>query len=436
MVTTITFKGHKDPQDPKLVKLEMIFYKTGYTRVPRIVNISGAYKSWDQKSQSFKSTGSEYVKKNQLLLDIKEKYLQVAEQWVKEGHNFSALQWADCFKKQEEEKPETKVLTVLQTIEERIHFFKNNEKYKNGKIIKSEGTAKNYQGFRNSLQEFTQNKYNTPLSRYHFTDITQQFLLDYTLYLEKKGIENGNKAGLRQRLRSLRALVKHAAKEGMYGANPDIFSAVREKMAWGQFESKAVDANIIRRMEFMDRSIFDDREQLHIDMFLFSFYAGGMANVDTINLTWDLINEKEGQIIYERTKFPKLAKPLIIGKIRTILDRYRGKGIENYVFPVYTEKQKTDLQKMRKRNNISDKVSKTLDKVCAVLGVEEKMTWYTARGTFITDMLDDGNSLLHVAEMAGNSARIIEKHYYKNTKKEKLRSRMDAKFGSWGKHAG
>ena len=279
-------------------------------------------------------------------------------------------------------------------------------------------------------------KINTPLSRYHFTDITQQFLLDYTLYLEKKGIENGNKAGLRQRLRSLRALVKHAAKEGMYGANPDIFSAVREKMAWGQFESKAVDANIIRRMEFMDRSIFDEREQLHIDMFLFSFYAGGMANVDTINLTWDLINEKEGQIIYERTKFPKLAKPLIIGKIRTILDKYRGKGIENYVFPVYTEKQKTDLQKMRKRNNISDKVSKTLDKVCAVLGVEEKMTWYTARGTFITDMLDDGNSLLHVAEMAGNSARIIEKHYYKNTKKEKLRSRMDAKFGSWGKHAG
>lgn len=435
MVTTITFKGHKDPQDPKMVKLEMIFYKTGYNRVSRIVNISGAYKNWDVESQSFKSTASEYVKKNQLLLDLKEKYLSVAEQWIKEGHNFSALQWADCFKKGEEKKSETKVLTVLQLIEARIEFFKNFEKFKNGKIVKSEGTAKNYKGFLNSLQEFTQNKYNTPLSRYHFTDITQQFLLDYTLYLEKKGIENGNKAGLRQRLRSFRALVKYAAKEEMYGANPEIFAAVREKMAWGQFESKAVNANIIRRMEYIDRSLFDDREQLHLDMFLFSFYAGGMANVDAINLTWDLINEKEQQIIYERTKFPKLAKPLIIGKIRDILEKYRGTGIDNYVFPVYTEKQKTDLQKMRKRNNFSDKVSKTLDKVCAILGIEEKMTWYTARGTFITDMLDDGNSLLHVAEMAGNSARIIEKHYYKNTKKEKLLTRMNAKFGSWGKDA-
>ena len=37
-----------------------------------------------------------------------------------------------------------------------------------------------------------------------------------------------------------------------------------------------------------------------------------MANVDVVNLTWDMINEKEGMIVYERTKFPKLAKPLLI----------------------------------------------------------------------------------------------------------------------------
>lgn len=34
MYCSITFKGRKDPQDPKMVKLEMIFYKTGYTRIP------------------------------------------------------------------------------------------------------------------------------------------------------------------------------------------------------------------------------------------------------------------------------------------------------------------------------------------------------------------------------------------------------------------
>lgn len=429
---TVTFKGHKDPQDPQLVKLEMVFYKSGYTRVPRVINITGAYKCWNSKSQSFDSSSSEYVKKNQLLLELKERYLTVVEQWQKAGVNFSALQWADCFKKQQEDKPQAKVLTVQQTIEARHDFFSNFEKYKNGRIVRSEGTAKGYRGLLRSLQEFTQSRYNLPLSRYHFTDITRQFILDYTLYLEKKGIEHGNRGCLRQRLRLLRAVVNYAAKEEMYGADPEIFGSVREKMAWGQFESKAVDANIIRRIEYMDRSLLEKREDLYLDLFLFSFYAGGMANVDTIGLTWDMIDEKEQQIIYERMKFPKLAKPLIISKMKAILDKYRGQGIENYVFPVYTAKQQTDKQRIYRRNNTSYAVSKTLDKICRILGIEEDMTWYTARGTFITNMLDDGNSLLHVAEMAGNSARVIEKHYYKNTQKEKLLQRMNAKYGGWG----
>lgn len=34
-----------------------------------------------------------------------------------------------------------------------------------------------------------------------------------------------------------------------------------------------------------------------------------------------------------------------------------------------------------------------------------------------------------MTEMAGNSARTIEKHYYKNTKQEKPRQRMNARYG-------
>ena len=79
--------------------------------------------------------------------------------------------------------------------------------------------------------------------------------------LERRGIENGNRAGLRQLLRIFRALVNYAKDElHMYGANPAIFEAATEKMAWGQFESKAVNPNIIRRMEFMDRSLFSEQE--------------------------------------------------------------------------------------------------------------------------------------------------------------------------------
>ena len=438
MYCSITFKGRKDPQDPKMVKLEMVFYKSVYTRIPRVVSITGAYKHWNNKTQSFESSVSEYLKKNQLLLDLKEKYMSVAERWEKEARNFSVLQWADCFKPKEEEqkKQETKVLTVLQLIDARIEYFNNHEKFKNGKLVKSIGTAGMYRQFRTSLSAFTQKQYNKDLSRFYFTDITQKFLLEYIVYLERRGIENGNRAGLRQLLRVFRALVNYAKDElNMYGANPSIFEAATEKMAWGQFESKAVNSNIIRRMEFMDRSLFTEQEQLCLDLFLFSFYSGGMANVDVVNLTWDMIHEKEGMIVYERTKFPKLAKPLLIDRLIDILNKYKGKGVDNYVFPVYTEKHVTDRQKMGRRSNFSTLVSETLDKVCEILGIEEKMTWYTARGTFISSELDAGTPITHVAEMAGNSARTIEKHYYKNTKQEELRQRMNARYGSWGQQA-
>lgn len=104
-----------------------------------------------------------------------------------------------------------------------------------------------------------------------------------------------------------------------------------------------------------------------------------MANVDVINPTWDMINEKEGAIVYGRTKFPKLAKPLLIDRFAEIIDKYRGTGIDNYVSPVYTRKHQTDKQKIGRRSGFSSQVSETPDKVCTVWGIDEKMTRYTAR---------------------------------------------------------
>lgn len=165
-------------------------------RIPRVVNITGAYKHWDNDAQSFTSSSSEYVRKNQLLLDLKGKYMSATEQWEREACNFSVLQWADCFKPKEEEKEkkEAKVLTVPQLIQARINYFEHHEKIKNGKLVKSIGTAGMYKHLRTSLSAFTRKQYNKNLSRFYFTDITRPFLLEYIVYLECRGIENGNRA--------------------------------------------------------------------------------------------------------------------------------------------------------------------------------------------------------------------------------------------------
>ena len=58
-----------------------------------------------------------------------------------------------------------------------------------------------------------------------------------------------------------------------------------------------------------------------------------------------------------------------------------------------------------------------------MLRIKENITWYSARGSFISKMVDAGNNPYVVAEMAGNSPLTIYKHYYKNTKGKKSSGR-------------
>ena len=55
---SINIKGKVTSKDKKLVKLEMIFFQTGYNRVSKVLNITGPIKDWDNASQSFISKSS------------------------------------------------------------------------------------------------------------------------------------------------------------------------------------------------------------------------------------------------------------------------------------------------------------------------------------------------------------------------------------------
>ena len=423
---SINIKGKVTPKDKKLVKLEMIFFQTGYNRVSKVLNITGPIKDWDNASQSFISKTSDAIKKNKMLLDLKLKYQKVAEEWEEEGRKWSPAELALSFKKEKEIKEEDRSLSLSQMIDYLINKFSEKEKEKNGKIVKCLGSVKDYKIMKKAFEEFTQKKYNKPLSVFYFSDITKQFLLDFVLYTQKKGIANGNKAGLNQKLRKLRAIVNYAKGLNMYGAAPEIFGCVEDKMKWHKFEPKTVSKRVIQLIENVDRSLFSPKEQLHLDLFLFSYYTGGMANVDVCHLTYDQI--QGNQVIYERIKFPKIGKPLLIEKSKRIIEKYRGQCIDNYVFPVFTRKHTTEAKMRNRVIQISDKVSKTLTKVCEILDIKENITWYSARGTFISRMVDAGCSPAVAAEQAGNSIGVIFKHYYKYTEGETLLTKMNSVF--------
>jgi hypothetical protein len=423
---TINIRGKQNPKDQKMVKLEMIFFKTGYARVPKVLNITGLLKDWDVKSQSFRVGSAEATTKNKLLFDLRTKYLHVADTWEAEERNWSPVQLAHCFDEIKAAQPEVKVKSVLQMIDYLEMRFKEKKRVKNNQVIDSSNNAKKYAELRKVMQAFTKEKYGKAFSSYFFTDITEQFLLDLAFWIKEQGIREGNKGGLTSKLRRLRAVCNYAKRQEMYGVNMDAFECLGDDLKWPETTSKAVSDKVIDKIANIDRTLFSKKEQLHLDLFLFSYYTGGMANVDVCNLTWDLV--QEDRIVYERIKFPKTAKPVLLKKAKEIMNKYKGMGYENYVFPVFTHKHTTTTKKTTRVKQLSSRLSQTLTKACKMLRIKENITWYSARGSFISKMVDAGNNPYVVAEMAGNSPLTIYKHYYKNTKRDEIKKQMEQIF--------
>lgn len=425
-MVTINIKGKPNPKDKKLVKLEMIFFKTGYARVSKVIYITGPYKDWDQDAQIFKSKSSQLVGTNKNLNDLKLKYLKVAETWDAQGLNWPPVEWSHCFDEENKEKDEIKVLSVSQTIDYLIERFQKQERFKNGIVISSSSNASEYAKLRRSLNNFTKHKYNKSFSSYYFQHITETFLLDYILYLQKRGAEGGHKGAVVGRLKKFYAVFNHAKKMDLPKVNPSIFKCVEEKMKHGKFEPKTIPYEIIQKIEDIDRSKFSNLENFHMDLFLFSFYTGGMANIDVAYLNHNCI--KGNIIVYERIKYSKEVKVPLINKAKKIIKRYEEKCFDDFVLPVFSHKHKTEQQQRDRIERLSSRVNKTLDKVRKEIKYKEKITWYSARGTFITKMIDEGYHPMLVAQLAGNSPEIIYKHYYKTTRDKDVINQMNELF--------
>ncbi|MFR9524336.1 MAG: phage integrase SAM-like domain-containing protein [Rikenellaceae bacterium] len=420
---TINIKGKPNPRNTALVKLELIIFKRGYARVSKILQTTGPLSDWDSSTQSFKGRGGDVVAKNKNLLAVKLKYQQVAEQWDVDGKVWSPVELSHCFDQEKRQLEQQKVLTLQQMIDHQIDRFVNKQRIKNGLVVDSSNYSDSYRLLKTSLTRFCKAKYNRSLSSFHFRDITETFLLDYTMYIKQRGAENGNKGGLTIKLKQLLAMCRLAVKMGILDVALSAFDCLGDNIKWDNTKSKAVPTECIYKIEAMDRAPFSKVENLCLDLFMFSYFAGGMPNVDVCHLTVDAL--QDGYIVYGRMKCPKVARAILNKKCEQIIKKYEGLGYRNLIFPVLLEKHDTTTKQTRRVALYTSQVNATLRKACKILKIKERITWYSARGSFISRMVDEGESPYVVAEMAGNSPMMIYKHYYKNENGDDIRRRMN-----------
>lgn len=419
---TVNIKGKRDPKNINFVKLEMVFYKRGYARVTKVINITGLYSEWNQKSQLF--IGKDSTEKNKFLQQQKLKYLKIGERWDTQGKDWIPVELSHYY--DTDPNYRNKYISISDVIEELAVKFDNQERYKNGRVLKSLSTSRKYQYLNTSLHQFTKSKYHQDFSKYRFRDLTEKFIQDFVVWIQIQTAKNGTGGDVSGKLRKLRAVCLYAKEQGVYNVNLHTFQSFKEKLKQRITTPKGVSPEVMQQIETFDHIMLTKKERLYLDLFLFSYYAGGMSAIDVCLLTRSQI--KDDMIIYDRTKYDKQARVIIIDKAAEIIERYRSEAYMNYVFPTIKRCNPTQSKLYGRVKRINEKVNETLRKICNHCGIKSRVTWGTARSSYISKMIDEGFHPLQVAELAGNSPQTIYRHYYTISDKEKMKEKMNDVF--------
>lgn len=421
---TIRIKGDRIPKDIEMTRLKLVFYRTGYSRITKTICISGLYNDWDQKRQCFVGNTAEINSKNHLLRKTILKYLKIAERWECEGKDWSPVELSHYY--DDNPKYKDRLVSVSSVLDRIVDYFEHRKRVKNGITLSSVGTAKGYRLLKKSLEKFTKLKYRKEFSRYLFRDISEKFVLDFGVYIQQQGAKKGNNGGIYAKLKYLHATFTYAKKYNVYGVNLTVFEPIRDKFKSRFFIPKAVTKVSMQLLENMDRKLLKKQEQFHLDMFLFSYYAGGISNIDICYLSRPSI--KKDEIVFERIKCNKWVSVILTDKAKDLIEKYRKEAYMNYVFPIFKKCDQSEKNRYELVSRLTVKVNKTLKKICLHQGITEKVTWGTARSCFITRLIDEGYHPLQIAEQVGNNPQTIYKYYYINTNKEKMRMHLNELF--------
>ncbi|MDD2953285.1 MAG: phage integrase SAM-like domain-containing protein [Parabacteroides sp.] len=358
----------------------------------------------------------------QIIAPIKNCLEAIAQPWIENGITFSAQELKDEYKKRTKNTDGVDESTLVsKAFNQKIESCIQKKREKNGCVRSSKGTAGAYKSCRTRLICFCNEK-NILWDNFTFSDITENFLKGFICHNEKFDKKKGNLGTVACNVKCLKAIFHEAQRNNVPGINNDAWNnipcySLSRKQNHTILTIPQIDILTAYRPKPMTRGrkVSLDKYQLYIDMFLFSYYAAGLASVDFSYLKYSDI--KEGRILVSRWKtiggFKEKKQDIdIVPEIIELIEKYRGKTTNGFVFPIIdkcdSDKQESCAEKFRVYAN------NYLARVCKELGLP-KVTLYAARHTYATHRIASGSRIIDVASTMGNTTKIIEEHYYERT---------------------
>lgn len=205
-------------------------------------------------------------------------------------------------------------------------------------------------------------------------------------------------------LRNLRSLYNQAIVDGYRPLAEYPFTKVQTRPA------KTVKRALSRKdMRILADLKLENEPELEFarDLYLFSFYAQGMAFVDIVLLKKaDIYNDI---LTYSRHKSKQLIRMAVTSQMQGLIDKYRTEN--EYVFPIISDDYSSGYKQYRLALG---RINRHLKKIASMVGIIVPLTTYTARHTWATLARDYGAPVSAISAGLGHTSEEMTRIYLKD----------------------
>ncbi|UFH36071.1 site-specific integrase [Flavobacterium acetivorans] len=376
---------------PNREGLYPIVFKITKERKTKIITlgIDCLKKDWDEKSSQFKKSYPNYLQRNRVLLNFKQKALTIIDGFNLEEIDFTLNQFEEKLRGKEQSK-----ITVLEFWLEKINDLN---------LAGRTGSARAHQDTKNSFFKFHKNQ------KVLFREVTVEVLDKYETHLRANGSNDG---GIGVRMRELRALYNEAIRRGVVLEKYYPFKVYKVSKLKGKGFKKALTRDEVKKIENLDENKYPHLLEAKY-LFVFSYYTRGMNFYDMMKLTWDNIDNDK--IIYTRSKTKGKFIVKILEPVQEILNFYKTVNtLTGYVFPILLKEGLTPIQIEYRKFKKLKQFNSDLKKIAEIVGIDKPVTSYVARHSFATNLKELGISTDIISQSMGHHNVSITTAYLKD----------------------
>lgn len=387
-------------------RLRLRLYQDGetkYINVTKLLKGSIQRKHWNQKKQQFIPSCPYSAENNDILVRFRQKYDEKAIDW-----NGSLFGFIASF--QEEKEP-------MSRLDELFDFIINEKKGRYHSDGTQKGTFECYEKARKKVIEYC-GCVGIVYENLLVSEVSPVFVNGMFDWIRSK--KNGK--GLANTSRIFHAVMGVAEREGIFDMatlksvrwKKKDLGSVHKYRTLSESQCKKLEGMGIKELPRSPRSL------LYRDFCMFLIYTG-QSPCDAIALKYSDIENIDGidHFVFNRRKIsdkqPVPCAVPINPSMRIIMERWKNRAKDGYVFPIRSKEKLTS----QKTNNGDIKhfignLNHWLKRLAVLLGCDFSLHTYTFRHTAITRYISRGVPVTYVANIMGTSVKNCEQIYYNN----------------------